>query len=431
MIGVVADDITGANDIGIMFAKNNYRTVVIGLDAIESNYTADVIVIDTNSRLSNPDVAYERTQKATRRLVQFGCKMFFAKVCSVFRGNIGRTFDAMLDELNEPFAPVILGFPKNGRTTVNGLHYVRGVELKESEFFNDPVHPMKESNLQSILQKQTNRRVATVNWKVVAAGSKVIKDELEELRGTTNYVIFDVRNQEDLRNIAETVKYYKVLCGSSAIAEELPQFLKKKPKPPQRDFTGVSSAPGVLLVAGSLMPQTKRQIEYLRVLGADCLELDTVKMFQDSDSWGAEADMLVKHAIQKLHQDSNVMVYSSNLEESVHRTIQLGLEQGLSEFEASKRVSKSLADITSRIVMESGCRRVIVGGGETSGAVCDELRISSIEVVSEIAPGLPLSVSLNYSTMALILKSGSFGTDDFFARAIEKIRGFGWENSHD
>lgn len=145
-MGVVADDVTGSNDIGIMFAKSDYLTHVYsfkeeaGSFATSKNDAPDIRILDTNSRLDPPEIAYRKVFTATRELQQAGCRQFHNKTCSVFRGNIGAEFDAMLDALGLEFAVVVLGFPKNGRTTVDGIHYVHGKRLEDSEFRHDPIH---------------------------------------------------------------------------------------------------------------------------------------------------------------------------------------------------------------------------------------------------------------------------------------------------
>ncbi|HKY54321.1 MAG TPA: four-carbon acid sugar kinase family protein, partial [Anaerolineales bacterium] len=111
--------------------------------AKEEISTPDILILDTNSRLDPPEVAYRKVFAATRELRQAGCRQFHNKTCSVFRGNIGAEFDAMLDALRLDFAVVVLGFPKNGRATVDGIHYVHGKKLEDSEFRHDPIHPMR------------------------------------------------------------------------------------------------------------------------------------------------------------------------------------------------------------------------------------------------------------------------------------------------
>ena len=173
-MGVVADDVTGSNDIGIMFAKSDYLTHVYSFEASSSFAVSkaelrapDILILVTNSRLDPPPVAYDKVFAATRELQQAGCRQFHNKTCSVFRGNIGAEFDAMLDALGLEFAVVVLGFPKNGRTTVDGIHYVHGKKLEDSEFRRDPIHPMRRSDLVGILQVEGHRHHGAVRLDAV------------------------------------------------------------------------------------------------------------------------------------------------------------------------------------------------------------------------------------------------------------------------
>ncbi|MEN1969575.1 four-carbon acid sugar kinase family protein [Lentibacillus sp. N15] len=192
MIGVVADDTTGANDIGVMFSKNKYSVKILPHDiSLETKNDSDVLILDTNSRLDPPNDSYDKVYSSTKKLKEQGCSLYFNKTCSVFRGNIGMEFDAMLDALDENFAVVVLSFPKNGRKTIHGIHTVYGKLLEESEFANDPVHPMYDSNLVNILQKQTERKVSMVDIEKVRRGSKKLRETIEEQKDQTNYCIID------------------------------------------------------------------------------------------------------------------------------------------------------------------------------------------------------------------------------------------------
>jgi uncharacterized protein YgbK (DUF1537 family) len=132
---------------------------------------------------------------ATVALRDAGCRQFHNKTCSVFRGNIGAEFDAMLDALGLEFAVVALGFPKNGRQTIDGIHYVHGKRLEESEFRHDPVHPMTRSDLVGILGSQTRRTVGLIDHRVVSQGPDALRRALAGARGQVNYVIVDVVDQ--------------------------------------------------------------------------------------------------------------------------------------------------------------------------------------------------------------------------------------------
>ncbi|MGH2544757.1 MAG: four-carbon acid sugar kinase family protein [Ardenticatenaceae bacterium] len=441
LVGVVADDITGANDIGIMFAKAGLVTHVYSYKSVYSLAgevgveEADVCILDTDSRYDTPQVAYEKVFAATRELQRAGSARFFNKTCSVFRGNIGPEFDAMLDALDEQFAVVVLGFPKNGRTTVDGIHYVHGKLLEESEFRQDPMHPMTCSNLVEILQSQTRRKVALLTHEVIERGPDTLHERIEQLHEQCNYLILDVPDQPALRTIAEAVQACKVLCGSSALAEELPAFWGV-----QRSSWGITIAPqkgdalasdeimlpdpsdaGVLCVAGSLMPQTGAQIAYLRGRGVPTWQLDSARLF-DPTARKEETSRLVAEIAPRLRQGEDVLLHTANDPLSVQKTHDAGAGKGLEKAAVSRLVSSTLADLTSSLCAEADVNRLVIAGGDTSAAICDRLGITGMRIWQEIQPGLPSCVSLTDPPMLLVLKSGSFGTLDFLEQAIQHVR---------
>src|SRR5690606_14228522 len=135
MIGIVADDITGANDIGIMYAKSGYLMEVYTFPATppKGEQAPDVMIINTNTRLDSREKAYKKARESKEILHVHGCSQFFNETCSVIRENIGAEFDGMLDAHGEDFAVDVLGYPKNGRTTLHGIHYVHRKKLEKSE----------------------------------------------------------------------------------------------------------------------------------------------------------------------------------------------------------------------------------------------------------------------------------------------------------
>lgn len=423
-MGVVADDITGANDIGSMFAKWGYVTHVYPYTAFEAQVqdAPDVCIVDTNSRLDAAQTAYDKVFRATRALGALGCVRFHNKTCSVFRGNIGAEFDAMLDALGEDFAVVVLGFPKNGRTTIDGIHYVRGVRLEESEFRHDPIHPMTRSDLVGILQSQTRRRVALLDYRAVQGGS--LRQQIDALRGKTNYLILDVTSQDDLKTIAAAVQEVRVLCGSSALAEEIPAHWgtpAADPHPPQ-----LAQRPdlGILCAAGSLMPQTAAQIRHIQRQGAAALTLDSRCLFDEAARAG-EIQRLAEAAARIMSAARDVVVHTANTPEAVAAARAEGAKQGFSSTAVSRRVSAGLAEVVAQIVERTGQNRLLIAGGETAAAVCGRLGVAGLRVWKEIQPGLPSCITLTAPAWMLVLKSGSFGTADFFEKAIAHLRAEG------
>jgi uncharacterized protein YgbK (DUF1537 family) len=428
IMGVVADDITGSNDIGSMFAKAGYLTHVYsytgpGVYGAQQHLTPapDVVILDTNSRLDAPGEAYRKVFDATKELLAAGCTHFHNKTCSVFRGNIGAEFDAMLDALGLDFAVVILGFPKNGRTTINGIHYVHGVPLAESEFKNDPVHPMRQSSLVDIVSAQTSRKVGLIDHAVIAQGSDVLRGALDTVRGTLNYVILDVANQEALETIAHAVVDEPVLCGSSAIAEELPAVWTQPPTPDTGHAVQQRDGLGILCAAGSLMPQTAAQITYLRERGTPTFELDPLRLF-DENEHADTFSILAADVMQALVFGESAVLHTTYQPDRVGAIRAEGTRRGVTGTELSRLVSHALAEVVAQIVNEVGLNRLLVAGGETSNAVCNRLNITGLRVWQEIQPGLPSCVTLTDPPMLLVLKSGSFGSPSFFAQAIDHLK---------
>lgn len=421
MIGIVADDITGANDIGIMYTKAGWITHVYTYPATiqTTEPLPDVLIVDTNSRLDSSKEAYDKVFHCTKAIKKLGVKQFFNKTCSVFRGNIGAEFDAMLDALERDFAVIVLGFPKNGRTTIHGVHYVHGKKLEESEFRNDPVHPMRKSNLIDILQEQTDRKVDYIDIDIVKQGSRILKNEIDKKKKHCNYLILDVEDQITLKIIAEAIKDEKIICGASGIAEELAKVIgspdqDKRVNPVQKCHVGI------LCAAGSLMPQTKRQIKTMEENGFPVFEMKTNHLF--SDSIQEQIEKLVGEIVRLINEGKDVLVHTSNEEEIIKETKRIGKELGLSDVEVSRTVSDSLARIVLKVIEETGANRMLLAGGETSATICKQLNIDSLSIWEEIEPGLPSCISLNEPQRMLVLKSGSFGGDDFFLKAIDHLK---------
>ncbi|WP_309120466.1 four-carbon acid sugar kinase family protein [Paenibacillus sp.] len=426
MIGIVADDITGANDIGTMFSKAGYLTHVYPFEAFDPSAASaaaerpDVVILDTASRLDAPEIAYGKVENATKRLKAAGAALWINKTCSVFRGNVGAEFDAMLDALGVSFAVVVLGFPKNGRTTVDGMHYVRGLPLERSEFRNDPVHPMTTSSLVDILRGQTKRRVERLGERTAGLTPEGLRARLEEAESRGGYVILDVESQDDLRTIALAVRDDYVLCGSSALSEELALTLPGKRGGAQAKPLPLVEGVGILCAAGSLMPQTAGQIDYLKEKGVPIFEMDTLRLFSPHGR-GAELERLADTLVGVLRAGSHAAVHSTNDPARVAETKRIGATLGMTGEQVSRLVSDALADVASAVMARTGQNRLVTAGGETSASICDKLGVSGMKVWKEIEPGVPSCITLSEEPLMLVLKSGSFGKPSFLYDALQHL----------
>lgn len=410
-IGVVADDVTGANDIGIMFKNGGYRSAVFPLKLLakckieDEVQGIDVIIIDTDTRFADADTAKAKVAEATDILKELRCDRYINKTCSVFRGNIGAEFDSMQDTLGIECSMVIAGFPKNGRTTVDGIHYVYGTRLEESQFKNDPIHPMNTSSLKEIMQRQTSRKIELISWEDLDQGVKFVKNKKERLKKNCSYILFDVRNQEDLKLIAQVVADEINLCGSSAIGEELPEVFRDE---------GDISEP-VFLAAGSLTEQSVEQTQAMKTKGYSVFELDTEKLLSGDSNEEEKVFLMAKAAME---QSRVAMIHSSQDKDKIHRTKEIGISLGLSHEEIGQCISGSLCRITRKILEETGCKNLVVAGGDTSAAITEELGIFKMEIREEIEAGVPaMRGKSELGELSLVLKSGSFGSREFLEKA--------------
>lgn len=420
---VIADDVTGANDIGIMYAKAGHKTLVYSYGTGEKKEYADcdVLVIDTDSRFDTRKKAYEKVQHALKNTPKERVGQFIDKQCSVFRGNIGAEFDAMLDSLNEEFAAVVLGFPNNGRTTLHSVHYVYGTLLENSQFKNDPVHPMTCSNLCSILGEQTKRRVSSIHFETYDKGMEFTKLALERERQLGGYCIMDVRNNKDLEFLAELLKEERIVCGSSALSEHLAKIKEKTSESAKQEMRDEENN-RIFCVAGSLTPQTVQQTQYLRDHGYPVYEMDTRKLL-DEQLYKKECIRMYKKIEDAYQQNCVVMVHSMNTPELVQETKELAKETGINNTAVSALVSGALSEIAVYAAERLGIRKFIICGGDTSASFCAGLGIEGMQVQEEIETGLPTCRSVDEPYYQLVLKSGSFGSPEFLEKAVERLNG--------
>ena len=420
--GVVADDITGANDIGIMFTKAGKRACVCsGIPEASFRWEADAAIVDTDSRFHPRDLAYREVFAATRYLMDLGVRQFYKKTCSVFRGNIGAEFDAMLDALGEDFGVVILGFPANGRTTVQGIHYVYGVPLAESQFKDDPMNPMHCSDLREILSGQTARRVSNLTAEDLDRGAPWLRRRLQEEKAKGGYLIFDVRHQQDLALIAEVVQAERVICGASASAEEIAKWYPSLHGGRPQAQGIPDRQKGILITAGSLTRQTIAQVEYLRARGVLTLELESARLFEEEQR-RCQAQQLRERAVREVLAGRTVVIHTSNRPEQVAATKEEGRRRGMKEAEVSRLVSGELARLAVQVLQRSGQRRVLIAGGDTSAAFCQQAEVRAMMVYREIESGLPSCIACGEDPLLMVLKSGSFGTPEFFEKAAAALR---------
>ena len=413
MIGVIADDLTGAADVGAMFTAAGYSTKTVLLEAaarVPLDDT-DVVVIDTETRHARPSDAYRGARQAARLLK--GARFVYKKIDSAFRGRVGPEIDAVLDELGLDFAPIVPAFPAYGRTTLEGRHYIDGQPLDQTEMASDPLCPMTDSLLPRILGKQTRRPVHVVPRH---------GDELAHARRVGGMAVLDATSQTDLERIAEALQGEPFVCGASALAGEL---AKRRPwgEPTLRKCPatqGLTAGP-ILVVSGSVSPAARAQIERLAASGSTCVPIQPAEALGSPTGREAEA-IRVANEIRAGVSDT-ACVFSPADPVAATEAQRLGKHLGLSPVETGARVAELLAQCATRVLDDGPFTKLIVFGGSTALAVCRALDIVGHYILAEFQPGVPLCTSIGARDLLMVLKPGSFGSPDFVAQAGERMTG--------
>ncbi len=417
LLGVIADDFTGATDIAGMLVKAGMRTVqTIGVpDPAMALDDVDAIVVALKSRTIPAADAVAQSLQALKALQNRGCRQFFFKYCSTFdstdAGNIGPVADALLDALASDITIFCPAFPANGRTIFNGYLFVGPVLLSESGMRHHPLTPMTDPSLVRVLQRQTLRKVGLIPLGVVQAGVEATRAEIARLRaGGITHAIVDAVADHDLMTIGSACAALPLVTGGSGVAMGLPDNFRRAGLLPVRDdAAALPPARGhAAILAGSCSIATLGQIADFEKRGA-ALRLDTVALCEGRD--GVPAALAWAQA--RLG-DGPVLVSSSGTPDAVKALqARFGVEA------SSQRIEAAMARL-ARGLIDAGVGRLVVAGGETSGAVVSALGARALRIGPEIDPGVPWTAATidGDRTVALALKSGNFGAVDFFTKAF-------------
>jgi uncharacterized protein YgbK (DUF1537 family) len=412
LIGCIADDFTGATDLANTLVKAGLKTVqTVGVPVGSLNTgDAEAVVVALKSRTIPAADAVQQSLNALAWLRAGGAEQIVFKYCSTFdstdKGNIGPVADALLDALEGDLAVFCPAFPGAGRTIYNGYLFVGGVLLSESGMQDHPLTPMTDSNLVRVLSRQTPHKVGLVDSATVRKGGEAIRAALDILKAQgTRHVIVDAVTEDDLMSIGTACQGMALVTGGSGVAMGLPANFRRADDVPQSP--AIPSIPGrAAVLAGSCSRATRGQVAFARDRWPS-FEIDAMRIAAGEDMAKAALDWAATQAV-----NTPVLIYSS-ADPAVVASVQekLGRERaGALVEETVGRIAEGLRD--------AGVQRMIVAGGETSGAVVGALDVAALRIGPEIDPGVPWTETIGGVPMALALKSGNFGSEDFFEKAF-------------
>lgn len=408
-IGAVADDFTGATDLATTLRRRGFRTAVVIEDhEVEADRIAglDAVVVALKSRTAPVDEAVADSLAALERVLGWGAERVYLKYCSTFdstdQGNIGPVLDAFIARLDADRTIVVPAFPANGRTVERGRLSVNGELLEHSPMRHHPLTPMTKSRVRDILAPQTRQEITEIPLHVVRAGTAVLRDAISS--APAGYLVVDAVVDDDLRTITAASADLRLLSGGAGLAIGF-----AAPATPGSDafptFTG-----GRLVVCGSASEATRAQIadaaaqHPARRVDVDAAVTDPAREAAELAAWVRGLDTGVVPVVFSVGEPADV-------------------RPGEAGVAASAAVEIVLATLVRSLVADGSVDRVIVAGGETSGAVVQALGIPMLLIGPQLAPGVCWSAASTTDghEVALVLKSGNFGAVDLFTSAWAEL----------
>lgn len=418
LFGCIADDFTGATDLANNLVRAGMRVVqAIGVPEQALDTDADAVVVALKSRTLPVNEAIAQSLAALRWLRAQSAQQIYFKYCSTFdstaQGNIGPVAEALMDALGTDFTIATPALPDNQRTVFKGHLFVGDVLLNESGMQNHPLTPMLDANLVRVLQGQCRRKVGLIDYQVMARGETAIRERIGQLRsGGVGLAIVDAISNDDLLRLAPVLRGMPLVTAGSGVAMGLPANFGITPS---STASALPAAAGLqAVVSGSCSLATNRQVLAFIQAGRPALAVDVLQI-----AAGVDVAKQTLAWAEPLLSRGPVLIYST-ADASAVRSVQgqLGVE------EAGAMVERTLAAI-ARGLVERGVRQLVVAGGETSGACVQALNITQMKIGPQIDPGVPwCHAQTDASPQAglhLSLKSGNFGTDDFFSKAFARL----------
>ena len=420
-LGCIADDFTGATDLANNLVRAGMRVVqTIGIPDGNQSLNADAIVVALKSRTVPPDEAVSQSLSALQWLQAQGALQIYFKYCSTFDsvysgdnpGNIGPVTEALMDALNIDFTVATPAFPDNQRTVFKGFLFVGDDLLAESGMRSHPLTPMTDSNLVRIMQAQCRGKVGLLDYTVVAQGDSAIAERVQHFRAQgVRIAILDALSNSDLVVLGRALAQLPLLTAGSGLAIGLPANFGITSSATASELPSASGACAVL--SGSCSLATNGQVNHFIDAGLPSFAIDPRLLAQDNKMIQQVLDWA-----EPLLGSKPILVYSTADTASVKVTqAQLGTHA------AGQIVEKALSDIAIGLV-KRGVGKLIVAGGETSGACVQALGISQMQVGLQVAPGVPWCYAMTRTSerpLHILLKSGNFGAPNVFSQAFEQL----------
>ncbi|MHB1132249.1 MAG: four-carbon acid sugar kinase family protein [Chloroflexota bacterium] len=412
-LAIVADDLTGAMDTGVQFAKRGLRTVVGLADTLPAEAAgADVAVLNTNSRPDSPAEARRKVYACGRYLRDLGVPRVYKKIDSTLRGNVGVELDALMDAWEVPTVVVTPAFPAVGRTVVAGLLFVNGLPWEDTQYSEGT--NVSTSYVADVLQSA--RRAGLVELAEIDQGAAVVAQRLRELvEAGTGLVVADAAKSEDLAVVGSALAQAgldRVVCGSGGLAEELSSAFSLLGSGSEVFVTADTPARPVLVVAGTVNRVTLAQVRQAQ----QSLDADVVEVLPSSLSPATAAQT---NPLSLAYQTA-----LSNCHDLIVATVSLREQSEATMTARDSTVASALGPVVAAGLRPGDWAGMVLTGGDTAVGVLAALGVGALEILGEVEPGVPCGRLLEgpLAGLPVVTKAGGFGSPEAIANAVTFLR---------
>jgi uncharacterized protein YgbK (DUF1537 family) len=458
-IGIIADDLTGAADTGIQFAKRDFYTILLpfGLKDAETErylHKAQIVALNTGTRGMQAELAYDKVRKATDLLMRMlHPQSIYKKVDSTLRGNVGAEIEAVMDATGNEPAILAPAFPDCNRTTEGGIHFVNGQPLSQTEVASDPVNPVDESHVPTLIRAQTRLKVGHIHLEEVRHDSKSLQRSISRhVKDGEKIIVLDAVTDDDLSNIAEagiSMSSPPLMVGSAGLADQLSRLLKgfDTASPTQRKrrehadrlsrssrvtisaistTSTIQKSEGVIIIiSGSLSAVTSEQLDEIRRTGkGKIIPVEVHRLIEDQEAGSSlssnelkeQESKIVSEIISATEENKVVGVQSVRGAHCDEQNIGKRHDMPLQVVEYLGRIAFQVARNCPQPI-----RGLIITGGDTALAVFKHLGISQVRLMDEILPGVPYGQIADgkFAGLTLVTKAGAFGDESALVKCID------------
>ncbi|ARF14664.1 MULTISPECIES: four-carbon acid sugar kinase family protein [Sporosarcina] len=410
-IGIIADDLTGANATGVRLAKVGFKsaTIIFGAQVPKSDKFTSICV-DTDSRYVDATVAKERVQDTFKQLRLWGADVIAKRIDSTIRGNIGSEIDALLTSTGEEsIAIVVASYPDSGRVTSGGYLLVEGVPVQETDVAKDPMNPISKSFVPAVIAEQSQHEIGHIGLGDVLQGkTKITASLLEQINAGKRIIVIDAVTNEEISNIAE----------SMAMMEEHTLF-PVDPGPLTAAFARVLTRRRLyrnryIVTVGSVTSLTGRQLRYLMdKTNSSPVYVDASQLATTTDRWDVEVKRATDEGMRKLKEQEVLIVTTLSPTSKILSLTSIAKEEGTTEELLAKRITSGLAKVTHSIIQN--CNMKIDGTFSSGGDVTAALfTISGAEAIQLDEEVIPLSaygkfIGGTFDGIPVVTKGGMVG----------------------